>query len=976
MALFNFSRRDRTFGELFKPHGKVPVKGLYRKPELFNQPSDEEETLALEPTSDYTVSDVKAPYRENFGDRAIGMFRDLGLLSDLYNIATSLGNTRKERYREYDMMEESVLIASFLEMLADDAFQRDAEHEASVWVKDCDYREEIEKFLRDIDIENVGWGWMYTFIKYGDLFVKPEVVKGKGIKWLRDDLHPSDVWRIELNGKLIGFAVAETIYTGYSAPYTGGESSIGRIMDKDSMVHFLFNYRPLYERVKISIPKSMIKNPDVIQSLKENKVKSLLNEKEYDATGQLIGENEKAYTFSISAKYGSSALFNVRKDYKILNLEEQALALGRLARSAVARVFYVNTTGTNPKQRAEIMNYIETKFSKKRSFNTANDLFKSEYSPLNYLDDIFIPITGDVGDIKVEQIGGDLNIRDIVDIDFFLNKVFAGLRTPKSFLGFEECLAPQTLIHLVGGKAVTIKEIVDNKEIYIGKSVLTCSPSGKIEPSKIIRAEKTRLNAELVRVFLDNGKYVDTTPDHPFMMRDGSFVMAGSLKAGDSLMPLYHTVRKDGYKYIKNNINGEWRAEHRLVYESIHGRFEGKDFDIHHKDRDRFNNKISNLVKLNTKDHMAHHMIETRPWSKSSSSKRGSKKPWIRGDSNPMANPDIRERQKEGVRRSIENGRTWNNHVNSMSEEDQKTHMDKMRKARWAGKMQSKEYSFECPTCSTIFTRRYTDYQFARRAGTLKFCSRLCQRQHQSQENLKSLAKKTNHKVIAVEKLPYREDTYDIGVEHENHTFGLEAGIFVHNSLPGSLGNTTLVRLDIRYARMVKKLQRAFLEGLKELIRIHLTSKFGVVVDDDEIPLQMVAISGAEEMDRVNSLKEKIDAANSILSFIDSAKGDTRAVATVLYDRFLGLSLTDADGNILEGKDIFKETSPEEGEEGYTPPSYTPTIETGGGGEVPGEGQTAEAPELRTTSTERSTPASAVGGAGEGEGGFEETGAL
>lgn len=620
MAKFSFSRRDREFGDLFKPRGKAPVQGLYQKPDLFPARQSPELIAPGEDSPDYSVSDVRSPK----GEHVISTFRDMGLLSDLYNIATSLGNTRKERYREYDLMEESVLIASFLEMLSDDAFQRDAEREASVWVKDCEYHQDIEKFLRDINVEEVGWGWMYTFIKYGDMFVKPETESGKGVQWVRDDVHPSDVWRIELNGKLVGFAMAESTYTGYSAPYTGGESSIGRVMDRDSMVHFMFNYRPLYERVKISIPKSLFKDDAMIQSLKENRVKSLITEKEYDATGQLVGENEKTYTFSVSAKYGSSALFNVRKDYKILNLEEQALALGRLARSAVARVFYVNTTGANPKQRAEIMGEIASKFSKRKGFNKAEDLFKSEYSPLNYLDDIFLPITGDIGDVRVEQIGGDLNIKDIVDIDFFLNKVFAGLRTPKSFLGFEE-------------------------------------------------------------------------------------------------------------------------------------------------------------------------------------------------------------------------------------------------------------------------------------------------------------------------------------------------------SLPGSLGNTTLVRLDIRYARMVKKLQRAFLEGLKELIRIHIKFKFGVPLEDDEIPLQMVTISGAEESDRINTLKEKIDAANAVLGFVSSAQGNTRAVATVLYDRFLALNFTDADGNILEGKDVFAKDFTAEASDQYSPPDYTPSLDMPSGGPVPGEGP-SEAPELSTSMTtgpEMAPPEPAGGEIGE-----------
>jgi hypothetical protein len=347
---------------------------------------------------------------------------------------------------------------------------------------------------------------------------------------------------------------------------------------------------------------------------------------------------------------------------------------------------------------------------------------------------------------------------------------------------------------------------------------------------------------------------------------------------------------------------------------------------------DEFKQKISEAMKGRkySEEHRRHISEGTR----------GKPKPWNRGDNNAMADPEIRQRQKDGVQRSIEEGRTWTNHVTLMPEEDKQAHMEKMRKARWdkltpeeREEAQDRQSNFAtrviekvCDRCGKVFNS-HVSY-----AGHRGWCR----------------GAKNNHKVVLVEKLEGLQDSYDLLVESENHVFPLEAGIFVHNSLPGSLGNTTLVRLDIRYARMVKKLQRAFLEGLKELIRIHIKFKFGVPLEDDDIPLQMVTISGAEESDRINTLKEKIDAANAVLGFVSSAQGDTRSVAKVLYDRFLALNFTDADGNILEGKDVFaKDFTAVEGEE-YSTPEYTPSIETPGGGPVPGEGQ-SEAPELSTS---------------------------
>ena len=52
----------------------------------------------------------------------------------------------------------------------------------------------------------------------------------------------------------------------------------------------------------------------------------------------------------------------------------------------------------------------------------------------------------------------------------------------------------------------------------------------------------TKRNAEVVKVVLDNGEEVVCTPDHRFMLRDGSYERADSLASGMSLMPLYRKL--------------------------------------------------------------------------------------------------------------------------------------------------------------------------------------------------------------------------------------------------------------------------------------------------------------------------------------------------------------------------------------------------------------------------------------------------
>ena len=102
------------------------------------------------------------------------------------------------------------------------------------------------------------------------------------------------------------------------------------------------------------------------------------------------------------------------------------------------------------------------------------------------------------------------------------------------------CFTGDTKISLVDGRELSFIDLV--KEFNNGKQNFVYSfntVTKKIEPKLIENAWCTRHNAELVEVELDNGEKLRCTPDHRFMMRDGTFKEARNLIQDDSLMPLY-----------------------------------------------------------------------------------------------------------------------------------------------------------------------------------------------------------------------------------------------------------------------------------------------------------------------------------------------------------------------------------------------------------------------------------------------------
>ena len=100
------------------------------------------------------------------------------------------------------------------------------------------------------------------------------------------------------------------------------------------------------------------------------------------------------------------------------------------------------------------------------------------------------------------------------------------------------CFSGDTKVALADGRNLSFKELV--KECDEGKTnyCYTIKVDGSIGIEKILAPRLTRKNAEVIKVVLDNDEEMICTPDHPFMLRDGSYLAARDLSPQMSLMPL------------------------------------------------------------------------------------------------------------------------------------------------------------------------------------------------------------------------------------------------------------------------------------------------------------------------------------------------------------------------------------------------------------------------------------------------------
>jgi len=304
--------------------------------------------------------------------------------------------------------------------------------------------------------------------------------------------------------------------------------------------------------------------------------------------------------------YGRSMLDPARKLWKQLQLSEDAMLVYRLARAPERRVFYIDVGNIDD---ADVKQYIDqVKLSVKGQpvVNSKTGDISRKFNPAHVEEDFFIPIRGDKSS-KIETLPG-------------------------------ACLALDTEICLLDGRNLELNEIIE--EFKVNKNLWSYSinpETGEIVPGKITWAGVTRKDTEVVKITLDNGETITTTPDHKFPTRFNGIKEAKDLQPNESLWsfnkklaPVSKDTRKkrNDYEMVFDHSSNDWVYTHRLVANYFKSLGEHNELvfnesssdkskqTIHHQDYDRFNNNPSNLHFMNNKDHRDLHADNIYEWSK------------------------------------------------------------------------------------------------------------------------------------------------------------------------------------------------------------------------------------------------------------------------------------------------------------------------------------------------------------------------
>lgn len=134
--------------------------------------------------------------------------------------------------------------------------------------------------------------------------------------------------------------------------------------------------------------------------------------------------------------YGHSIIEPARRIWRQLILIEDAMLVYRIVRSPERRVFYIDVGNIAPDQIDTFMEQIKNKLRRNQVIDPSTGRVDLRYNPLSVDEDYFIPTRGDKSS-KIETLPGGQFTGDVEDVQYIQNKLFAALKVPKAYLGYE-----------------------------------------------------------------------------------------------------------------------------------------------------------------------------------------------------------------------------------------------------------------------------------------------------------------------------------------------------------------------------------------------------------------------------------------------------------------------------------------------------------------------------------------------------------
>ena len=343
---------------------------------------------------------------------------------------------RRELFRDYDAMDNDPIIASALDIYADESTTKN-EFGDVLAIKSSN--ENVSAILHNLfyDVINIEfnlWPWTRNLVKYGDFFLALEIAEGKGI----------------IN------AIPYSVY------------NTERLEGTDPM-------NQNYVKFKVELDR--------------------FGKKEYEnyemAHFRLLSDTN-------FLPYGKAMIENGRRVWKQLSLMEDAMLIHRIMRAPEKRVFKIDIGNINPQEVDNYMQKIINKMKKTPFVDKNTGDYNLKYNIQNLTEDFFLPVRGGDSGTSIDNLAG-LDYTATEDIDYLKAKLFSALKIPKAFLGYEEGISGKATLAAQDVRfARTIERIQRTIVSELYKIAIVHLASQGIDDSEMTNFQLTLTNASTI----------------------------------------------------------------------------------------------------------------------------------------------------------------------------------------------------------------------------------------------------------------------------------------------------------------------------------------------------------------------------------------------------------------------------------------------------------------------------------------------
>ena len=374
-------------------------------------------------------------------DNIIGAAEHSALDINAFNSLSQTANNRNELYNMIDAMCEDGIISAVVETYAEDATERnDAGNIMWVESPDDEVAKCVEYYLDTLNVNKNIYKWVYSLCKYGDVYLrlyrqsefedelfnkkKPLNEDLKIISYKKSDSYahymemvsnPAQMFELTKFGKTVGYVKAPV------------DSSTVKKDDITQYMNFVYNFKqqdlelyPATEFVHACLEDSVSRD--------EETVNIFLNTEDYDA-------NTNAKTYKV--RKGNSLLTDVFKIWRELSLLQASVLLNRLTKSSIVRMINIEV-GDMPKENVtKVLMDVKRLIEQKTALNKNNGM--QEYTnPGPIENNVYVPTHNGIGSITTSQIGGDVDVKSLADLDYYQNLMFGSLRVPRQYFNFTD----------------------------------------------------------------------------------------------------------------------------------------------------------------------------------------------------------------------------------------------------------------------------------------------------------------------------------------------------------------------------------------------------------------------------------------------------------------------------------------------------------------------------------------------------------